>query len=75
MFFLYEVTDAKLKHIRLPMALTENEDFFLLRASGESMISTGIDDGDLVLIRKQETAREAQILAFLYQSNCTIANS
>ena len=74
MFFLYEVTDAKLEHIRLPMALTENKDFFLLSTSGESMISAGIDDGD-VLIRKQETAREAQILAFLYQSNCTIANS
>ena len=35
------------------------------------MIGAGIDDGDLVLIRKQETAREGQIVAFLYQSDCT----
>ena len=35
------------------------------------MINAGIDDGDLVLIRKQETAHEGQIVAFLYQSDCT----
>lgn len=68
---LTEVTDAELEHIRLPMALTGDEDFFLLRANGNSMINAGIGSGDLVLIRKQETAREGQIVAFLYQSNCT----
>ena len=68
---LTEVTDAELEHIRLPMALTGSGDFFLLRASGDSMINAGIDSGDLVLIRKQETAHEGQIVAFLYQSDCT----
>ena len=68
---LTEVTDAELEHIRLPMALTGSGDFFLLRASGDSMINAGIDSGDLVLIRKQETAREGQIVAFLYRSDCT----
>ena len=68
---LTEMTDADLEHIRLPMVLTGNGDFFLLRASGDSMINAGIDNGDLVLVRKQETAREGQIVAFLYQSDCT----
>ena len=68
---LTEVTDAQLEHIRLPLALTGSGDFFLLRANGESMIGAGIDDGDLVLIRKQETAREGQIVAVLYNSDCT----
>ena len=68
---LTEVTDAQLEHIRLPLALTGSGDFFLLRANGESMIGAGIDDGDLVLIRKQETAREGQIGAVLYNSDCT----
>lgn len=68
---LTEVTDAELEHIRLPMALTGSGDFFLLRASGDSMINAGIDSGDLVLIRKQETAREGQIVAVLYNSDCT----
>ena len=35
------------------------------------MINAGIDSGDLVLVRKQETAREGQIVAFLYRSDCT----
>ena len=49
---LNEVTDAELEHILLPMALTGSGEFFLLRASGESMINAGIDSGDLVLICK-----------------------
>lgn len=68
---LTEVTDAELEHISLPMALTENGDFFLLRVSGESMINAGIDSGDIVLVRKQETACESKIVAFLYQNDCT----
>ena len=68
---LTEVTDAELEHIRLPLALTGSGDFFLLRASGDSMINAGIDSGDLVLIRKQEMAREGQIVAFLYRNDCT----
>ena len=68
---LDDVADAELEHIRMPLALTGSGDFFLLRARGESMINAGIDDGDLVLIRKQETAREGQIVAFLYDSTAT----
>lgn len=68
---LTEVTDAELEYIRLPMTLTGSGDFFLLRSRGDSMINVGIDSGDLVLIRKQETACEGQIVAFLYQSDCT----
>lgn len=68
---LTEVSEAPLEHIRLPIALTGNGEFFLLRSKGDSMINAGIDSGDLVLIRKQETAREGQIVAFLYQSDCT----
>lgn len=68
---LDEVADAELEYIRMPTALTGNGDFFLLRAKGESMINACIDDGDLVLIRRQETAREGQIVAFLYDSAAT----
>ena len=68
---LTEVIDAELDYIRLPATLTGNGDFFLLRASGNSMINAGIDNGDLVLIRKQETARDGQIVALLFESSCT----
>ena len=66
-----EVADAELEHIRLPIALTGSGEFFLLRARGVSMINAGIDDGDLVLIRKQATANPGDIIACLYDSALT----
>ena len=66
-----EVADAELEHIRLPIALTGSGEFFLLRARGVSMINAGIDDGDLVLIRKQSTAKRGDIIACLYDSSLT----
>ncbi len=68
---LDEVTDAELEYVRLPIALTGSGEFFLLRACGVSMINAGIDDGDLVLIRKQVTAKKGDIIACLYDSALT----
>ena len=66
-----EVADAELEHIRLSIALTGSGEFFLLRARGVSMINAGIDDGDLILIRKQSTAKRGDIIACLYDSSLT----
>ena len=41
------------------------ESCFYLRVTGDSMINAGIQDGDLVLIRRQETAGNGQIVACL----------
>ena len=68
---LNDVIDEEIEHLRLPKAITGEGEFFLLRARGESMIKAGIDDGDLVLIRKQESATEGKIVAFLYDSEQT----
>ena len=38
---------------------------FVLIAKGDSMINVGIDDGDYVIIRKQNTANEGQIVVAL----------
>ena len=35
------------------MLFRSKGDFFILRASGQSMIEAGIDDGDLVVVKKQ----------------------
>lgn len=37
-------------------------DMFILHASGDSMTGAGIDDGDLVIIKKQEEARDGDIV-------------
>ena len=63
---LNEVCDAELESLRMPTALLGSGDFFLLRARGNSMINAGIDDGDLVLIKRCERVREGRIAAFLY---------
>ena len=48
-------------------------EFFILRAKGESMINAGINDGDLVIIRKQNTADEGQIVvALTEEGECTL---
>ena len=65
---LNEVCDAELESIRMPTALIGNGEFFLLRARGNSMINAGIDDGDLVLIKRCERVREGRIAAFLYDN-------
>ena len=46
------------EYISLPTASSARGYFFILRASGNSMIDAGIDDGDLVVVRKQNTANE-----------------
>ena len=68
---LNEVCDAELESIRMPTALIGKGDFFLLRARGNSMINVGIDDGDLVLIKRCETVREGRIAAFLFDNSET----
>ena len=35
---------------------------FILHASGDSMTGAGIDDGDLVLVKRQEEARDGDIV-------------
>lgn len=68
---LNEVCDAELESIRMPTALIGQGDFFLLRARGNSMINAGIDDGDLVLIKRCESVRQGRIAAFLYDNSET----
>ncbi len=68
---LNDVADTSLESVRLPIALTGQGEFFLLRARGCSMINAGIDDGDLVLIRRCCRVRPGRIAAFLYDGTET----
>lgn len=48
-------------------------EFFALRAHGDSMINVGINDGDYVVIKKQSTAYEGQIVvAMVNNGDCTL---
>ncbi|MBQ3065119.1 MAG: helix-turn-helix domain-containing protein [Clostridia bacterium] len=51
-----------LETYQFPTSFTGKGEFFLLRTFGESMIDAGIDPGDLVMIRQQNTARPGEIV-------------
>lgn len=48
-----------------PAGVSDPEEHFYLRVTGDSMVNAGIRDGDLVLLRRQETADNGQIVACL----------
>jgi repressor LexA len=45
---------------------------FLLRVAGDSMIDAGIFDDDLVIVRKQDDAREGEIVAARLEEEATV---
>ncbi len=54
----------------LPASLVpQNEEVFTLKVSGESMINAGILDGDIVIIKRQKTARNNQIVVAMTEEN------
>ncbi|MDD6265664.1 MAG: S24 family peptidase [Clostridia bacterium] len=56
-------------YISLPRVIFGNGDFYILRASGDSMVDVGIDDGDLVLIKKQHHCEVGDIVVALDENN------
>ena len=60
------------EYVTLPASLFGKGEFYIVRANGNSMIGAGIDDGDLVLIRKQQEANEGQIVVALVKNENTL---
>lgn len=60
------------EYIKLPTSLLGSGKFFILRANGQSMIGAGINDGDLVIIRQQQTAEPGQIIVALVDDEVTL---
>lgn len=46
----------------LPKSMFGNGELFMLRAFGDNMIEIGIEKGDYLVIRKQDTARDGEIV-------------
>ena len=60
------------EYVRLPVSLIGRGKFFILRATGSSMVGAGIDDDDLVIIRQQDTADPGQIVVALIDDEATL---
>lgn len=62
-----EETEEVIEYIRMPESLIGKGEFFALIAKGESMVDSGIEPGDYVIIRKQNTAEIGDIVVALDQ--------
>ena len=56
----------------IPAEYMPNEQSFLLKVKGDSMINIGILDGDQVLVKKQSTARDGDIVVALIEDSATV---
>lgn len=50
----------------LPTNMFSGEDLFMLRVKGDSMIDAGIFDGDTIVVKKQETANNGDIIVAMF---------
>lgn len=57
------------EYISLPVSLFGNGRFYILEASGDSMVDASIDDGDLVVIRTDCTAEVGDIVVALTEDD------
>ena len=56
----------------LPAEYAPNADCFMLQVKGESMINAGIFDGDLVFVKRQETASNGDMVVALIDDGATV---
>jgi repressor LexA len=49
-------------YFSLPADFVRSEEAFILRVRGDSMINAGIQDGDMLVVRKQPTAQNGEIV-------------
>ena len=56
----------------LPEAIFGKGELFMLHTHGDSMIDAGIREGDLIVVRKQNTADDGQIVVALMDGEATL---
>lgn len=58
--------------ICLPKDIYNDDNLFVLRVDGDSMINAGIANGDFVVVKKQSTANIGEIVLAFWQETATI---
>ena len=56
----------------IPIDFVGNSECFMLTVRGESMIEAGILDGDYILVKKQNTANNGEIVVALIEDEATV---
>ncbi len=55
-----------------PVGEFKGEDLFMLRVDGTSMIDAGIMNGDKIIVRRQQTAENGEIVVALVEDSATV---
>ena len=56
----------------IPSEYMPNEETFMLKVKGESMINAGILDGDNILVKRQNTAKNGDMVVALVEDSATV---
>ncbi len=56
----------------IPAEFMPNQDVFMLHVKGDSMINAGIFDGDSILVKKQPTAENGDMVVALIDDSATV---
>ena len=56
-------------YLALPTGMPDREDLFCLRVQGDSMIDIGILDGDVIVVRQQESAENGEVVVAMTEDN------
>jgi len=56
----------------VPVDLLPNEETFMLKVKGDSMINVGIFDGDNVIVSRQRTASNGEIVVAMVEDGATV---
>ena len=59
-------------YLTLPTGMIGSEGLFCLRVQGESMIEIGILDGDIIVVRQQESAENGEVVVAMIEDEATV---
>ncbi len=60
------------EYYTFPVGEFKGEDLFMLRVQGTSMIDAGIMNGDKIIVRRQQTAENGEIVVALVDDSATV---
>ncbi len=60
------------EYFPLPIDFIRSEECFILHVRGDSMIDAGIYDGDLLVVRRQQTAKNGEIVVARIEDEATV---
>ena len=59
-------------HFPLPTEILPNQEIFILKVKGDSMINVGIFDGDYLMVAKQNTCSDGEVVVALVEDSATV---